>query len=128
MTIYAECHPAHGPIHSISVYAVEGEVGCRVSELRADRCVRYRSTATAAEFIAQHKHLGPWEITGRNTGDCNGNPDGAEGHAEEAEIEVLVQRRGRHDVYGQDILSGRGPYSCRLGQAEQGADHDQARS
>lgn len=114
VTFHAECQPAKGLIRRIAIYTVEGEVGCRVSEQRADRHVRYRSTATPAEFIAQHKHLGPWEITGRSTGDSNGNPDEAGSPGEEVGAIEAAYRRSR-DLYGQDILSGRGAYVQRLG-------------
>lgn len=115
MTIHAECWPGKGPVRSISVYTVEGEVGCRVRELRADRVVSYRSTASIHEFIAQRVHPGPWDIAS-SKGNANGNPNGKGGSSPEAEA----------NIYGKRLLSGRGAYRNRLQETAQGADHDQA--
>ena len=101
MAFYAECLPEHGSIRSITVYAVEGEVGCRVRELRTERAVAYGSSCTPAEFIAHRRHLGAWEITGLNKGDSNGNSDDREGSGP-AEVD--------QGIYGKKVLSGRPPY------------------
>ncbi len=51
------------PRIKLTVYAVEGENGCRVVQrVPGAPVLRFRSTASVEEYVRQHRHLGKWAV------------------------------------------------------------------